>query len=93
MDPAVPDKEDWRIDFCYRLQGQAFQRKPYYELNDRWEHDHCAACTAKFSLRIPGALTEGYAVTDAYEYGADYEWVCGKCFDELREALSWSVVP
>ena len=89
----MPEKEDWRIDCCYRLEGHSFRRKPYYERSERWDHDHCTACSGKFSLRIPGALTEGYAVTEEYEHGADYEWVCTKCFEELRETLSWNVVP
>jgi hypothetical protein len=42
-----------------------------------WDHDHCAACRAKFSasgdLGIP---QEGYATGPDYPKGAGYEWVC-----------------
>ena len=37
-------------------------------------------------------VTEGYATTDAYKHGEDYEWVCKTCFDDLHDALGFSVV-
>ena len=82
---------DWRIDNVNRLRGQSFRHKKYYQRSETWDHDHCTACWAKFMLR-EGYLTEGYAVTEAYKFGADYEWVCESCFADLSEIMEWKVV-
>lgn len=46
---------------------------------------------AKFML-AEGCLTQGYAVTEAYAHGPDYEWICANCFRDLREVMGWKVV-
>ena len=67
--------------------------KRYTQRSESWEHDHCVTCWAKFA-DWEGAeiLHEGYATTDSYDKGADYDWVCAKCFDELKDDLDWTVV-
>ncbi len=40
----------------------------------------------------PGILHEGYATTAAHNKGEDYDWVCAKCFSELRAVMGWGQV-
>jgi hypothetical protein len=44
---------------------------------------------AEPSMAGDGMIHEGYAVTEAYEKGADYEWVCSSCFDVAKDKMSW----
>ena len=83
----VPE-DDWRLDFAKgHLTGASFRWKKYYRWSETWDHDHCSACWATFSLHDGGDyLKEGYAVTA----GEDYAWVCAKCFDDLKDNLLWS---
>lgn len=40
------------------------------------------------------ALTYGYATTDdEHDPGADAVWVCGPCFDALRDSYGWRNAP
>ena len=82
---------DKRADHIQRLRGQSFRLKNYYRRSPAWDHDHCAACWAKFML-AEDCLTRGYAVTEAYEHGEDHEWVCEKCFGELAEIMNWKIL-
>jgi len=85
--------DDWRIDnLGDGLRGASFVRKVYRAPSEEWDHDHCAACTAKLmeaSRGVPDTLHEGYAVTDAYPLGEEYEWVCAPCFAELQAVMGW----
>ncbi|HYG98043.1 MAG TPA: class I SAM-dependent methyltransferase [Terriglobales bacterium] len=84
---------DWRIANVERLRGETFVKKPYLAPSPEWDHDHCSACWKRFSEgEDPGVEHIGYATTESYRYGADYEWVCIECFDDLRQALRWSEV-
>lgn len=72
------------------LKGVKMQWKKYRQYSDRWDHDHCVVCGAKFAeFDGEDILHEGYATTGEYPRGADYEWVCKTCFDELQTALNW----
>jgi hypothetical protein len=39
----------------------------------------------------PEIVHEGYATTDDYKFGADYEWVCIPCFNDLYKIMDWIV--
>jgi len=81
---------DWRLNNVKGLQGLQFQRKRYTKWSDSWDHDHCAACWAKFAeFDGPGIQREGYATCDDYKHGAAYDWVCVSCFAGLQEAMGW----
>ena len=80
------------LDTISRLRGQSFIRKAYAGYRQDWDHDHCALCWVKLaepSMAGDGMIHEGYAVTEAYEKGADYEWVCSSCFDVAKDKMSW----
>jgi hypothetical protein len=95
---------DWRLtgQETY-LKGVSLVRKPYRAYSGQWEHDHCEFCTAKFmdaayseahSTFIeehPEVLTEGYATTADGRHGADYYWICPRCFDDFAGAFEWRV--
>ena len=85
------DKQ-WRIDNARRLMGVRLQFRPYTRWSDSWDHDHCAACWAKFA-EFDGAdiQHEGYATCDDYPKGASYEWVCSTCFADLKDEMKWTV--
>jgi hypothetical protein len=84
---------DWRSDNCKRLRGLTFRRKNYGKWSERWDHDHCAACFAKFAeFKGSEIQHEGYATCDDYKHGADYDWICVSCFSDLKDEMGWKEV-
>lgn len=89
--------KDWRLENLEsnpQLFGISFIRKPYHAYRSDWNHDHCAGCWTRLtepSLETEGEATlhEGYAVTDKYPFGAEYEWVCPSCFAEFGDAMGF----
>jgi len=77
---------DWRVDLAMHTKGATLTRKMYVRRREEWDHDHCEACTKKFSETIPGALREGYATSD------NYRWICSECFNDLKEQMGWKLV-
>lgn len=65
------------------------RRKAYHAPSKEWDHDHCAACWAKFADNTAETLPDGYATTAEYKLGEDYEWVCPTCFVELGAVMNW----
>lgn len=83
--------DDWRLHNARHLAGQTLHRQPYKQWSDTWDHDHCAACFAKFAeFDGPGVQHVGFATGDGYEKGADYEWVCQSCFADLKDRVGWT---
>ena len=81
---------DWRIHNCRLLRGLTLRRKPYRKWSERWDHDHCASCWARFAeVDGPEIQHEGYATCEDYKLGADYDWACVGCFSELRDEMGW----
>ena len=81
---------DWRINNCKGLRGLKLRRKQYRKWNESWDHDHCAACWAKFAeFEGPEIQHEGYATCEDYKHGADYDWVCVPCFNDLKGEMGW----
>jgi hypothetical protein len=88
------DKDQWRLDSARRLKGTHLQFRRYSRWSESWDHDHCAACGAKFAESDePGLQREGYTTCDDYPLGARYEWVCTTCFEELKDRMQWTAVP
>jgi hypothetical protein len=88
-----PDK-DWRITNARHLKGQRLRFRRYTRWSDTWDHDHCAACWARFAEgEEPDIQHEGYVTGDDYPKGAGYDWVCKQCFTDLREDMQWSADP
>jgi hypothetical protein len=84
---------DWRISNCKGLRGLKLRRKKYQKWSETWDHDHCAACWATFAeFEGPDYQHEGYATCDDYEHGVDYDWVCVRCFNELKNEMYWMEV-
>ena len=83
----------WRIDNARHLKGLRFQLRRYTRPSESWDHDHCAACWAKFAeLAGPAIQCEGYATCDDYRYGPGYEWICQARFADLKNDMDWAVV-
>ncbi len=86
--------KDWRLENLelQPLYGVRLVRKPYRSNRPDWEHDHCLGCWAKLmepDVEGDDIIHEGYATTDDYPRGADYNWVCPSCFEEFRDAMGW----
>ena len=85
---------DWRAENAKGLRGLTLRRKKYRKRSERWDHDHCAACWAKFAeFDGPDIQHEGYATCEDYKFGADYDWVCIQCFSDLKHEMGWTEVP
>src|SRR5215813_11256066 len=78
---------DWRIDTAKRIKGARLRFRTYRRRSEKWDHEHCVGCWAKFmeSRITSDILTEGYATEDD-------EWVCPKCFEDLRRVMEWKLV-
>ena len=84
--------KDWRTDNAKALRGLTLELQRWVQRSERWDHDHCSACMAKFG-NAADDFKEGYATRADFPKGARYEWACVKCFGELKEEMGWSAVP
>jgi hypothetical protein len=84
--------DDWRLDNARHLRGLALLRRPYMKWSESWDHDHCAACWAKFAeFEGEGIQHEGYATPPGYHGEREgYDWVCITCFDDLKNEMGWT---
>ena len=81
---------DWRVENAESLRGARLQRLKYRAWSEQWDHDHCAACMAKFAeFEAPDVQHEGYATCSDFVRGAEYEWICLECFAELKDEMGW----
>jgi hypothetical protein len=89
-----PNKDnDWRIENARRLTGLRLQLRRYTQWSESWDHDHCAACWAKFAeFECADIQHTGYATWIDHPKGACYEWVCQACFEELKDDMGWTAV-
>lgn len=75
------------------FRGIKLRFKGYRAASDEWDHDHCRFCGAKFfEPDGPDYLHYGYATCEDYYWGAEYEWICEKCFDRYRNVMAWRVI-
>jgi hypothetical protein len=71
---------DWRLEHLEtqpHLCGVAFKRMTYRAYREGWDHDHCVGCWAKFAEfddPTEPIEHEGYATTEKYVRGAEYDW-------------------
>ena len=101
---AMTESSDWRLQGQdMYLRGVELQWKRYRAHSETWEHDHCSFCWTKFAdpefsaahrelAAREDTLLEGYTTTSEHEQGADYHWVCARCFSDFAEAFEWRVV-
>jgi hypothetical protein len=102
--PMPTDPDDWRRQGQERdLQpGTVFVARDYRALDERWEHDHCEMCWAKFMDphsadhaqllgEHPGVLTAGL-VTRVVERPKE-RWVCEPCFEDFATEFGWVLSP
>jgi hypothetical protein len=89
---------DWRWENLQgetQLRGAALRRMKYSEYRPGWDHDHCIACwtkLAEFDDPAEHIEHEGYATTEDYIRGAEYDWVCVKCFADFKDKMGWTEV-
>jgi hypothetical protein len=85
---AVED-DDWRLQGQERyLLGVALHWSRWTRPYERWDHDHCEFCWAKFMEEdYPEVLHYGYATEDKYR------WICEQCFSDFKSKFDWRVEP
>ncbi len=77
---------DWRVDNAKWTRGAVLQFKKYTRHSEKWEHDHCEGCWAKFmESSAPDVLTEGYVTED------NYRWICAECYRDLKDLMGWKL--
>ena len=84
----------WRIENANHLRAIRFEIRRWSRRHDHdpWDHDHCAACWAKFAeFDGPEIQHEGFTTCADYRRGAGYEWICKTCFADLQGEMGWSV--
>jgi hypothetical protein len=99
---AMPtDPDDWRRQGQEQdlPPGTVFLRRDYRALDERWEHDHCEMCWAKFMDpqfsaghaqfigEHPDVLTVSL-VTKVEERRLE-RWVCEPCFEDFATDFDW----
>jgi hypothetical protein len=84
--------KDWRVDNAETLRGLMLELQPWAPWSERWDHDHCSACMAKFGTAAD-SLKEGYATMADFPKGARYEWICAQCFGDLKDEMGWTAAP
>ena len=67
------------------LRGRTFCKKRYQTKSDRWDHDHCEFCWAKFTEDIDGTEHEGFTTTDRYY------WICDECFELFKNHFGFQL--
>jgi ribosomal protein S18 acetylase RimI-like enzyme len=79
-----PGEDDWRFNNARSLRGCTLLRSHFRSAHGS-EIEHCIGCWAKFS-ESGGAdmLDEGYCTY------TQYDWVCGNCYEELRQRMQWT---
>lgn len=85
---VMREEDDWRLQGQETyLKGVHLWWKRYVRYSERWEHDHCEFCWAKFMVEdYPDVLHEGYATED------NYRWICEQCFDDFKVLFEWEVM-
>lgn len=88
------EKDDWRLT-TGPISGREEELKdiplyyiPFQPLSDRWDHEHCVFCWAKF-YRHPEYLQEGYCTRPLNSPDAD--WICPECYEDFKQMFGWSL--
>jgi hypothetical protein len=82
-------ESDWRLRGQHKyLFGIILIHRDYrrFPKNEKWDHDHCEFCSAKFTIEeSSNALQKGYCTED------EYHWVCEQCFKDFKGHFGWTV--
>lgn len=80
---------DWRLrgqeDY---LMGKTLYFIRFQKHSEKWDHEHCDFCWAKFS-DFEGDLHEGYC-TGTDNKGSEY-WVCPECYNDFKDRFEWKL--
>jgi hypothetical protein len=74
------------------LEGAELAFQPYRQQSPEWDHDHCLNCDAGISEDDPTDLHEGWTTTGSHPDGAEYHWICSRCFEKRRGDVGWRAV-
>ena len=89
------EKDDWRLTAGpilgreEKLRSATLHWIPFKPLSEKWDHEHCAFCWAKFYLH-PECLQEGWCTRP--ENGPDAEWVCPECAGDFQEMFGFTMI-
>ena len=89
-------KDDWRLT-AGLVRGHEEKLKniplwyiPFQPLSDRWDHEHCMFCWAKF-YNHPECLQEGYCSQP--ENSPEAMWICPECYADFKDMFGWTRIP
>lgn len=83
---------DEHIEPIRHLRGLTLWRATWTRPSASWDHDHCAGCWTKFPDKdVSDVLHAGFTTGPDYAKGARYEWVCDRCFAELKDEMDWTL--
>ncbi len=79
------EENDWRL----RNQEDYLKNKTLIKVecrkpSEKWDHDHCDFCWAKFS-EYDGDIHEGYCTKD------ESIWICEECYEDFKDMFEWKI--
>ena len=90
----MTEEKDWRLELGPMVSnGDSIKNIPLYfipfrPLSDKWDHEHCIFCWAKFYMH-PECLQEGYCTSP--ENTRDAHWICPECYADFKDRFGWTV--
>lgn len=79
------EENDWRLrnqeDY---LMNETFVKAEYRKPFEKWDHDHCDFCWAKFS-EFDGDLHKGYCTKN------ECIWICEDCYEDFKDMFQWKI--
>ena len=80
--------KDWRLTYQedYLMNAELKFIKPFKKHSEKWDHEHCEFCTAKFMEGdYEDVLHEGYSTLDKKH------WICEQCFQDFKGMFNFTV--
>ena len=69
-------QEDWRYSKISGVARATFRFTKYRAPSQKWDHDHCEGCWAKFAeFDGPGVLHEGYVTASPFQEMPEPEFI------------------
>jgi hypothetical protein len=90
----MPETNDELLERLAYLRGAVWSRATWSPPSERWDHEHCVVCWARFvtlEASEEEPLREGLATTGPAGQ-PEYHWLCPDCFHAYREVFGWSVI-
>ncbi len=82
-------KDDLRLCGQERfLMRKTLYKIRFIKLSDKWDHEHCEFCWARFS-DYKEDLHEGYCTEPSNSSTA--HWICPECYNDFKSDFQWKL--